>query len=97
MYHWFVLIAVVLAVLFGLAIGVLNPTEIDFNLVVAKWTTSTGMLFTLTLVGGLLAGALLVWITRVLPLQYKLRKSKRAATPETAESRLSGNHNKPQS
>ncbi len=97
MYHWFVLIAVVLAVLFGLAIGVLNPTEIDFNLVVAQWTTSTGMLFTLTLVGGLLAGALLVWVTRVLPLQYKLRKSKRAAISETAEPRPSGNHNKPQS
>lgn len=77
MYHWFVLIAVILAILFGLAIGVLNPTEIDFNLVFAHWQTTVGMLFTIALVTGLLAGVISIWVMRVLPLQYQLRKLRR--------------------
>lgn len=77
MYHWFVLVAVILAILFGLAIGVLNPVELDFNLVFVRWQTTSGMLFTIALVAGLLVGVVAVWVARVLPLQYQLRKLKR--------------------
>ncbi|GAB4120865.1 MAG: DUF1049 domain-containing protein [Gammaproteobacteria bacterium] len=87
MYHWFVLVAVILAVLFGLAIGVLNPAELDFNLVFVSWQTTAGMLFTIALIAGVLIGVISIWVVRVLPLQYQLRKLKRhsnaAASPAT--------------
>jgi uncharacterized integral membrane protein len=93
MYHWFVLVAVILATLFGLAIGVLNPSEIDLNLVFASWQTTSGMLFTIALVAGVLIGVVSMWVVRVLPLQYQLRKLKRnssaaasSATDVTASS-----------
>jgi len=45
------------------------------------------MLFTIALIAGVLIGVISIWVVRVLPLQYQLRKLKRhsnaAASPAT--------------
>jgi len=94
MYHWFVLIAVIVAILFGLAIGVLNPLEIDFNMVFVNWQTTSGMLFTIALVAGLLIGVISVWAVKVLPLQYQLRRLRRSSEKTATASDLSAPSNK---
>jgi len=82
------LVFVILAMLaagFGLLVGTLNSEAVTLDLLWVQFQWPLGLLLLLSLAVGLLTGLLLSWLTQVLPLRMKLRKSR--AETSRAESR----------
>ena len=84
----FRLIVALVFLAFGLVIGFLNDTPaITLDLLFFTWSTTPGNAIILSLLTGVVIGALIVLATLVWPLYSKLRKANKQAgvqTPGTA-------------
>lgn len=78
MRRWFSLVLLVLAVLVGSLLGVLNPTPVTVDLLFIQLQIPLGLALSMSLVTGLLLGALALWIFQVLPLRARLRRAKKS-------------------
>lgn len=65
----------------GLVVGSLNPQRIVLDFGVAEIVTTTGIAIMGSLLAGVLLGGGIVMATTVLPLQARLRRATRTATP----------------
>ncbi|UWX03451.1 hypothetical protein H1235_09640 [Pseudoxanthomonas sp. NC8] len=68
----------------GLVVGSLNPQRILLDFGVVGIATTTGIAITASLLAGVLLGGGIVMATAVLPLQARLRRANRPATPAIA-------------
>lgn len=83
MYRWLLLIAVFLAALGGLAIGVLNPDPVTVELAIMTPTFPLGAMILVAFGAGVLVGLLLFWVLFDLPARVQRRlkaKADRGAT-----------------
>ena len=81
----FRLIVALVFLAFGLVIGFLNDTPaITLNLVFLTWSTTPGNAIILSLLTGVVIGALIVLATLVWPLYSKLRKANKQVGAQTS-------------
>lgn len=71
MYRWFLIVAVFLAAVAGLLIGVLNPDPIVLRLALFEPSLPLGALVLLIFALGVLVGMLLFWLLFALPAQLR--------------------------
>jgi uncharacterized integral membrane protein len=74
MYRWLLLVAVLVAALCGLAIGVLNPHPVTLELSGFAPTLPLGALVLLAFGSGVMVGLILFWILFDLPARFRRRK-----------------------
>ncbi len=79
MRRWVLLIVVVLAVLLGLLVGMLNGQLVTLDVLLTTMQASLGLVVMIAFVTGLLLGVLSLWILRVLPLQFRVKRLQREA------------------
>ena len=78
MYRWLLLVALFLAALAGLAIGVLNPEPVSVQLLLLAPSLPLGALILLAFGVGVLLGQLLVWLLFDLPARLRRRLNSKA-------------------
>ena len=76
----FILVAV-LAVTLGLLVGTLNSTAVHLDLLWVQLDWPLGLIVLLSLTGGILIAIVLTWLSVVMPLRLRLRKSAATALP----------------
>ena len=79
MYAWLGLILALLAIVAGLGVGGLNVQPVTLHLLVADLDATLGVLVVGALALGILLGAAAVYLGRVLPLRFRLRRARRTA------------------
>lgn len=77
MYRWLLLLAVLIAALGGLAIGVLNPEPVVLELAVFAPALPLGGLVMLVFAAGVVAGMLIFWLLFDLPARIRRRAAGR--------------------
>lgn len=77
MYRIGLIIVSVVAVAFGLLVGILNHDLVRVDLLWVQLDWPLGLLLLLALAIGLLAGVLIAWLFTVIPLRLQLRKVRR--------------------
>lgn len=80
MYRWLLLVAVVLAALAGLMIGVLNPDPVTVQLAVLEPTMALGAMILVTFGIGVFAGLALFWLLFDLPARFRRQRRASAAS-----------------
>ncbi len=84
MYRWLLLLAVFLAALAGLMIGVLNPEPVTVQLAVVEPTMALGAMILLAFGIGVLAGLAVFWLLFDLPARFRRhRRPASAALPNS--------------
>ncbi|MCG8464918.1 MAG: lipopolysaccharide assembly protein LapA domain-containing protein [Xanthomonadales bacterium] len=79
MRRWLSLIVIVLAITVGSFLGILNPEPAAVDLLFIQVQQSLGLVLSVTLVLGLLLGALALWLFRVVPLRARIRRLQKEA------------------
>lgn len=77
MRRWVLLIVVILAVLLGLLIGILNSQLVTLDVLLTTLQASLGLVVMISFATGLLLGVLSLWVLRVLPMQFRLKRLQR--------------------
>ncbi len=104
MRRWVLLIVIVLAVLLGLLVGMLNAQVVTLDVLLTTLQASLGLVVILAFVSGLLLGVMALWVLRLVPMRFRLKRLQReiqqssqvndSVLPESAKStpanRLSG-------
>ncbi len=84
--NMFRLVVALVFLAYGLVIGVLNTQPITLKLLFTEFQTSSGVGIMLSLLLGVVIGALIVLATLVWPLYAKLRRANKAAMAPAAPS-----------
>jgi len=79
MRRWLSLIVIVLAITVGSFLGILNPEPTAVDLLFVQVQQSLGLVLSVTLVLGLILGALALWLFRVVPLRARIRRLQKEA------------------
>ena len=79
MNRFFFALVAVLAVIVGLLVGTLNSEKVQLDLLWFQLQWPLGLLLLISLAAGLLLGLFISYLSQVLPLRMKLRKSKAEA------------------
>ncbi|NDY95406.1 LapA family protein [Wenzhouxiangella limi] len=77
MYRWLLLLAVLVAALLGLAIGVLNPDPVALDLGLVQPSLPLGGLVLIVFAAGTVCGLLLFWLMFDLPARVRRRAAGR--------------------
>ncbi len=73
MYRWLLLIAVFVAALVGLAVGVLNPDPVTLELALIAPTYPLGAMLLIVFGIGVLIGLIVYWLLFDVPARFKRR------------------------
>ena len=79
MNRFFFALVAALAVTVGLLVGTLNSDKVPLDLLWFQLQWPLGLLLLISLAAGLLLGLFISYLSQVLPLRMKLRKSKAEA------------------
>ncbi len=79
MNRFFFALVAALAITVGLLVGTLNSDEVSLDLLWFQLQWPLGLLLLISMATGLLLGLFIAYLSQVLPLRMKLRKSKAEA------------------
>lgn len=79
MRRWVLLIVVILAVVLGLLVGILNDEVVTLDILVTSLQASLGLVVMAAFAIGLLLGVTAIWVLRVLPMQFRIKRLQREA------------------
>ncbi len=91
MRRWILLIVIILAVLLGLLIGLLNAELVTLDVLLTTLQASLGLVVMIAFVTGLLLGVLSLWVLRVLPMRFRLKRLQQELQSHNNQSKVSGN------
>lgn len=91
MRRWILLIVIILAVLLGLLIGILNAELVTLDVLLTTLQASLGLVVMVAFVTGLLLGVLSLWVLRVLPMRFRMKRLQQEVQSYNNQSKVTSN------